>query len=86
MVQTLSEVKVPLAVLGAEFDGGSPPELLKQFEVILKEKPEIESFVKIFSVVKHGWTLRYNVSDEAARKRADEAHHDLIQWFTKEIK
>ncbi|PON80193.1 Dienelactone hydrolase [Parasponia andersonii] len=85
-VDDIKEVKVPLAILGAEFDGGLPPKLLKQFEAILKEKHEIESFVKIFPGVKHGWTLRYNASDEAARKSADEAHHDLIQWFRKTIK
>lgn len=34
-------VKVPIAVLGAEFDQVSPPELVKQFEDILATKPEV---------------------------------------------
>ena len=35
------EVKVPIAVLGGEKDKLSPPELVKQFEEILKGKPEV---------------------------------------------
>jgi len=37
----LTAVKVPLAVLGAEIDRMSPPELVKQFEETLKAKPEV---------------------------------------------
>ncbi|XP_038882298.1 endo-1,3;1,4-beta-D-glucanase-like isoform X2 [Benincasa hispida] len=32
------------------------------------------------------WTVRYNVEDEEAVKRADEAHRDLLDWFTKYLK
>jgi len=34
-------VKVPIAVLGAEIDQMSPPELLKQFEEVLSAKSEV---------------------------------------------
>ncbi|KAA0049404.1 endo-1,3 [Cucumis melo var. makuwa] len=61
----------------------SPPELLKQFEEILSAKPEVDGFVKIFPKVSHGWTVRYNVEDAEAIKCADEAHEDLLAWFTK---
>lgn len=42
-----SEVKCPMAILGAQHDHLSPPELVKQFEEILKAK----------SVVNHVWTV-----------------------------
>ena len=37
----LSETTAHIAVLGAEIDRVSPPELLKQFEEILSVKPEV---------------------------------------------
>ena len=38
------EVKVPLAILGAEHDKMSPPELLKQFDEVLNAKSEVRIF------------------------------------------
>ncbi|KAH7676942.1 putative hydrolase related to dienelactone hydrolase protein [Dioscorea alata] len=40
-VEDIKEIKVPLAVLGAEIDRTSPPSLLKEFEKILSTKPEV---------------------------------------------
>ncbi|XP_010532693.1 PREDICTED: endo-1,3;1,4-beta-D-glucanase-like [Tarenaya hassleriana] len=80
-VDDIKEVKAPLAIFGAEFDGGSPPALLKQFEQILAAKSDVKSCVKIFPNVKHGWTVRYNVTDPVAVKAAEEAHNDMLQWF-----
>ncbi|XP_022973692.1 endo-1,3;1,4-beta-D-glucanase [Cucurbita maxima] len=85
-VDDIKEVKAHVAVLGAEIDHMSPPELLKQFEEALAAKPEVDGFVKIFPKVSHGWTVRYNVEDEEAVKCADEAHRDLLAWFTKYLK
>ncbi|KAF7848627.1 hypothetical protein BT93_L1787 [Corymbia citriodora subsp. variegata] len=85
-VDDIKGVKVPIAVLGAEIDQMSPPELLKQFEEVLAAKSEIVGFVKIFPKVSHGWTVRYKVDDEAAVKSAAEAHADMIQWFVKFVK
>ncbi|KAI6683823.1 hypothetical protein NL676_029736 [Syzygium grande] len=76
-------IKVPVAVLGAEIDCMSPPELLKQFEEVLAAKSEVDGFVKIYPKTSHGWTIRYKVEDEAA---AMEAHSDMIQWFVKFVK
>ncbi|KAL5995853.1 hypothetical protein ACLOJK_025925 [Asimina triloba] len=78
------EVKVHIAILGAEFDNLSPPELVKQFEEVLSAKSEVNYFVKIFPGVSHGWTVRY--SDETAAKKAEEAHQDMLGWFTKYCK
>ncbi|CAL2236007.1 unnamed protein product [Prunus armeniaca] len=75
-------VKVPMAVLGAEIDEYSPLELLKQFEEILAAKSEIDSYVKIFPKAEHSWTVRYNVEDEAAVKRAEEAHNNMIGFLS----
>uniref|UniRef100_A0A7N2LUB2 Dienelactone hydrolase domain-containing protein n=1 Tax=Quercus lobata TaxID=97700 RepID=A0A7N2LUB2_QUELO len=72
--------------IGAEIDHSSPPERLKQFGKKLSEKSEFDSFVKIYPGVAHGWTVRYNVDDESAVKSAEEAHLDMLNWFTKCVK
>ncbi|KAK1414148.1 hypothetical protein QVD17_29889 [Tagetes erecta] len=79
----IKEVKVPVAILAAEFDKISPPEVVKQFETALQAKPEVDHFVKIFPGVSHGWTVRYKDEDIATAKSADEAHQDLLDWFSK---
>ncbi|CAH1426881.1 unnamed protein product [Lactuca virosa] len=76
-------VKVPIAILGAEIDKMSPPELVKEFELALEAKPEIDHFVKIYNGVSHGWTVRWKDDDEIAVKCAKEAHEDLVAWFGK---
>ncbi|XP_058077821.1 endo-1,3;1,4-beta-D-glucanase-like [Magnolia sinica] len=85
-VDDIKEVKTPIAILGAEVDQMSPPELVKQFEEALSAKAEVDSFVKIFPGVAHGWTVRYDVNDDAAVKKAEEAHQDSLGWFTKYVK
>ncbi|GLT47496.1 hypothetical protein SLA2020_211910 [Shorea laevis] len=85
-VDDIKGVKAPIAVLGAEIDQMSPPALLKQFEEVLNAKPEVDGYVKIFPKVAHGWTVRYDVNDEAAVKPANEAHADLLAWFAKYVK
>ncbi|KAB5545424.1 hypothetical protein DKX38_013536 [Salix brachista] len=85
-VDDIKELKVPISILGAEIDQLSPPALLKQFEEVLASKSEVDSFVKIFPKVAHGWTVRYNVEDEAAVKSAEEAHGNLLEWFAKYVK
>ncbi|XP_061347908.1 endo-1,3;1,4-beta-D-glucanase-like [Gastrolobium bilobum] len=82
----VNEVKVPIAILGAEFDIYFPPERLKQIEEMLSVRAEFESFVKLYPGVGHGWTVRYNVDDEAAVKSAEEAHQDMLNWFIKHVK
>ena len=47
---------------------------------------QLDSFVKIFPGVAHGWTVRYSVEDESAVKSAEEAHLDMLNWFTKHVK
>ncbi|KAM0017676.1 putative dienelactone hydrolase, alpha/Beta hydrolase [Helianthus debilis subsp. tardiflorus] len=75
-------VKVPTRILGAEIDKMSPPELVKEFEAALVAK-EVNSFVKIYPGVSHGWTIRYKDEDAAEVKCAEEAHQDLVEWFGK---
>ncbi|POO02297.1 Dienelactone hydrolase [Trema orientale] len=81
-----AEVKVHIAILGAEIDKAAPPEQVKHFGEILSAKSEFDSFVKIFPGVAHGWTVRYNDEDHSAVKSAEEAHLDLLNWFTKYVK
>ncbi|KAM4116142.1 hypothetical protein ACJW30_02G028400 [Castanea mollissima] len=82
----INNVKIPISILGAEIDHSSPPERMKQFGKNLSEKSEFDSFVKIYPGVAHGWTVRYNVEDESAVKSAEEAHLDMLNWFTKYVK
>ncbi|CAH2056887.1 unnamed protein product [Thlaspi arvense] len=77
------DVKIPTAILGAEIDNASPPEQLKHFGKILSAKSEFDSYVKIFPGVSHGWSVRYNLDDEQAVKSAEEAHADMLNWFTR---
>lgn len=42
--------------------------------------------MKIFLGVSHGWSVRYKDEDEAEVKCAQEAHQDLLDWFTKYLK
>lgn len=85
-VDDVKAVKAPIAILGGEFDEVSPPELIKQFDEVLKSKPEVDSYTKIFPGVGHGWTIRYQTDDAAAVKAAEEAHQDMLEWFSKYIK
>ncbi|MCL7026722.1 hypothetical protein MKW94_003952 [Papaver nudicaule] len=85
-VEDIKEIKVPISILGAELDKQSPPALLKQFEEVLSTKPEVDSFVKIFEGVDHGWTLRYDIGNKEAVKQAEKAHHYMLKWLSKYVK
>ncbi|KAK8548517.1 hypothetical protein V6N13_054692 [Hibiscus sabdariffa] len=82
----INGIKVPTSILGAEFDSIFPAEKLKQFEQMLSTKSEVDSMVKVFPGVGHGWTMRYNDEDESAVKSAQEAHDDMFNWFNKYLK
>ncbi|XP_074304737.1 endo-1,3;1,4-beta-D-glucanase-like [Silene latifolia] len=82
----INEVKIPISILGAEIDHTCPPEQARHFEKILAAKSEIESFVKIYPGVSHGWSVRYDVEDDSAVKSAEESHSDMLNWFIKHIK
>ncbi|KAM0902371.1 hypothetical protein ACQ4PT_019398 [Festuca glaucescens] len=85
-VDDIKEVKFPIAVLGAETDMMSPPELVKQFEKVLSSSTGIDHLIKIFPEVSHGWTVRYDSEDAAAVERAEEALADMTDWFNKNLK
>ena len=42
--------------------------------------------MEIFPKVVHGWTLRYEVDDEAAKNSAEAAHTKILDWFSKYVK
>lgn len=51
-------VKVPIAVLGAEFDQVSPPELLKEFqEVLIAKRPEVLRLSKLALLLDFKWCV-----------------------------
>ncbi|XP_027062045.1 endo-1,3;1,4-beta-D-glucanase-like [Coffea eugenioides] len=74
----IHEVKVPIALLGAETDHLCLPELLTKLNGILTEKPEVDNFLKIYPSVKHGWILMYSDDNEFAVKVAEAAHSDML--------
>ncbi|ESW26157.1 hypothetical protein PHAVU_003G095600 [Phaseolus vulgaris] len=85
-VDDVRGVKTPIAILGAEHDSLSPPELVKEFKHVLDAKPEVESFVKIFPNASHGWALRYDPTNPKALNEAEAAHKIMIDWFDKHLK
>ncbi|KAK6930042.1 Dienelactone hydrolase [Dillenia turbinata] len=85
-VEEISQVKVPMAILGAEIDQSFPSEQVKQYEEILSTKCKVDSFGKVYPGVAHGWTVRYNEEEEFAVKSAEEAHEDMLNWFIKHVK
>ncbi|KAL3634565.1 hypothetical protein CASFOL_021619 [Castilleja foliolosa] len=88
-VQDFQGVKVPTAILGAQYDKYVSPILLQQYEFALeaiKPKVAIDSYLKIFPGAEHGWTTIYNDTDAAAVNRAAEAHNELLNWFKKYLK
>ncbi|KAJ4722354.1 endo-1,31,4-beta-D-glucanase-like [Melia azedarach] len=85
-IEEINEVRVPIAILGAELDHIFPAEELKHLGEILSAKSSFECFVKIYPGVPHGWTVRYNVEDESAVRSAEEAHEVLLNWITKHVK
>ncbi|XP_051201526.1 endo-1,3;1,4-beta-D-glucanase [Lolium perenne] len=85
-VDDIKEVKCPIAILGAEVDHVSPPELIRQFEQVLSSNSGINHLVKIFPGVAHGWAVRYSNDDASAVKSAEEALVDMTDWFNKYLK
>lgn len=85
-VEDINGVNIPIAILGAELDPITPPEVIKQFEQVLAAKPDVDSFVKIFPNVSHGWTIRYDTKDPEAVKASEEARQILLDWFDKHLK
>jgi carboxymethylenebutenolidase len=47
---------------------------------------QVDSFVKIFPGVSHGWSVRYDVDDKLAAEKAEEAQKDMLDWFVKYVK
>ena len=47
---------------------------------------QVDFHVKVFPKVTHGWTMKYRVEDEEAVKKAEEAHQDMLEWFSKHVK
>ncbi|GJN14277.1 hypothetical protein PR202_gb01079 [Eleusine coracana subsp. coracana] len=85
-VDDIKEVKCPISILGAEIDKYSPPELMKQFEIVLSANYGVSHFVKIFPGVRHGWSVRYREHDATALESAEEAMTDMMDWFHKNLK
>lgn len=85
-VDDMKEVKHPIEILGAEFDGISPPPLLHQFEQALDQNKRIDHFLKIFPGVGHSFASRYDTNDPFAVETAEEARKDMVTWFNKYLK
>lgn len=73
------EIKPAIAVLA------SPTDNAEIAEPILAAHNDIDSFVKVFPNVKHGWTCRYDENDPVAVADAEEAHKDMLDWYAKHL-
>ncbi|KAL0010951.1 hypothetical protein SO802_006059 [Lithocarpus litseifolius] len=82
----INDVKVPIAILGAGNVHIFLSEQLKQFGEKLLAKSEIDSFVKIFPSMAHGWMVKSKADDESTVKSAEASHLDMLNWFTKYVK
>ncbi|MCO5571289.1 hypothetical protein L7F22_025027 [Adiantum nelumboides] len=82
-VEDIQDVKTPIAILAAEHDTTTPPDLAQKFIDTLKSKSELESFAHIYPGVAHGWTCRYNPDDPKEVANAEEAHTKMLEWFGK---
>ncbi|KAL3680724.1 hypothetical protein R1sor_023680 [Riccia sorocarpa] len=78
-------IKVPAQFLLSEIDRQVPPERAAAFKEILASKPEVESFLKIFPGMEHGWAVRYDVNVPEQVKAAHEAHDDMLGWYKKHL-
>ncbi|KAK7363684.1 hypothetical protein VNO77_05835 [Canavalia gladiata] len=46
----------------------------------------VDSYLKIFPNVSHGFTLRYDPNDPKAVESAEKAHKVILDWFDKHLK
>ncbi|KAI5075336.1 hypothetical protein GOP47_0009412 [Adiantum capillus-veneris] len=80
-VDDFKDVKTPIAILAAETDRFSPPDVVMQYQEILESRNEVQSFVKIYPGTSHGWVIRYNIDDAREVEKAEEAHDNIFEWL-----
>ncbi len=42
---------------------------------------QIDTFLKVFPKVKHGWTVKYNMDNHEEVAEAEAAHQMMFSWF-----
>ncbi|KAL2621603.1 hypothetical protein R1flu_001808 [Riccia fluitans] len=83
--EEVRSIKVPTQFLLSEIDPQVPPEKAAEFKDILATRPEVESFLKVFPGMNHGWCIRYDVNVPEEVKSAHEAHDDMLEWYSKHL-
>jgi dienelactone hydrolase len=74
------EMAVPFSVLAAPTDG-----IGELKDVFKMKRKQVRLYVKIFTQVRHGWTVRYDETDKQAVKKARKAHMLVIKWLRKHL-
>ncbi|KAL2609879.1 hypothetical protein R1flu_028452 [Riccia fluitans] len=55
------------------------------FSAIVASRPEVEGVLKSFPGMKPGWSIRYDVNVMEEMKSSQEAHDDMLEWFTNHL-
>ncbi|CAM6075753.1 unnamed protein product [Sphagnum tenellum] len=71
------DVKAHIAVLAAPSDG------VDKHADILSAHTQIDTFLKVFPNVKHGWTVKYDMDNHEEVAEAEAAHQMMFSWFDK---
>lgn len=82
-VEDIKAVKVPIAVLGAEIDKATPPDLVREFKRSRDADPELgpTSVFKVYPNTSHGYAVKYDPSDAAAVKVANDSYDDMLEFL-----
>jgi dienelactone hydrolase len=81
-IEEIKAIKAPIIICGAETDTTYTEELRHQTEAALKEI-KATYFTTLASGVAHGFSVRGDMSDHAAKFAKERAFRDSLEWFNR---